>query len=51
MTLPGRAGRGLFGNSDVWVTETPLRIAAAVLGERLSVRPGSCGRRERERHE
>ena len=21
--LPGRAGRGLFGNSEVWVTETP----------------------------
>ena len=30
--LSGRAGRGLFGNSDVWVTETPSRIAAAILG-------------------
>jgi hypothetical protein len=31
--LPGRAGRGLFGNSQVWVTETPSRLAADVLGE------------------
>ncbi len=29
--LSGRAGRGLFGNSDVWVTQTPSRSAAAVL--------------------
>jgi hypothetical protein len=29
--LSGRAGRGLFGNSEVWVTETPLRSAAAIL--------------------
>lgn len=34
--LPGRAGRGLFGNSDVWVTETPSPVAAAVLAERLT---------------
>ncbi|MCF3961442.1 hypothetical protein [Streptomyces fuscigenes] len=32
-TLPGRSGRGLFGNSDVWVTETPSGSAAAVLRE------------------
>ncbi|NUP42023.1 MAG: hypothetical protein HOY76_34610 [Streptomyces sp.] len=32
--LPGRAGRGLFGNSEVWVTQTPSRIAARVLRER-----------------
>ena len=31
--LSGRAGRGLFGNSDVWVTETPSRVAAAILGQ------------------
>ncbi|HWM36345.1 MAG TPA: hypothetical protein VNS49_04380 [Streptomyces sp.] len=31
--LSGRAGRGLFGNSDVWVTQTPSRSAAAVLRE------------------
>ena len=32
--LSGRAGRGLFGNSQVWVTETPSRVAAAILRER-----------------
>jgi hypothetical protein len=31
--LSGRAGRGLFGNSKVWVTETPVRRTAAILGE------------------
>ncbi len=31
--LPGRAGRGLFGNSAVWVTETPSRAAAAILSK------------------
>ncbi len=31
--LPGRAGRGLFGNSAVWVTETPSPAAAAILGQ------------------
>ncbi|MFE3253364.1 hypothetical protein [Streptomyces sp. NPDC059209] len=31
--LSGRGGRGLFGNSDVWVTQTPSRTAAAVLRE------------------
>jgi hypothetical protein len=31
--LTGRAGRGLFGNSAVWVTETPSRLAAAILGK------------------
>jgi hypothetical protein len=28
--LSGRSGRGLFGNSDVWVTETPSEAAAMV---------------------
>jgi hypothetical protein len=32
--LPGRGGRGLFGNSDVWVTETPSRTAAKILNQR-----------------
>ncbi|QIQ02201.1 hypothetical protein [Streptomyces liangshanensis] len=32
--LSDRAGRGLFGNSEVWVTQTPSRAAAAVLRER-----------------
>ena len=31
--LSGRAGRGLFGNSEVWVTETPSEVAAAILGQ------------------
>ncbi|MGI9006267.1 MAG: hypothetical protein ACR2FU_08715 [Streptosporangiaceae bacterium] len=30
--LPGRAGRGLFGSSPVWVTETPSALAAGILG-------------------
>ena len=38
--LPGRAGRGLFGNSKVWVTETPRRSAAAILG-RLREEPAA----------
>jgi hypothetical protein len=32
--LAGRAGRGLFGNSEVWVTETPGQTAAPVLAQR-----------------
>jgi hypothetical protein len=32
--LTGRAGRGLFGSSDVWVTETPSPLAASVLSQR-----------------
>ncbi|KIF78233.1 hypothetical protein QR77_39520 [Streptomyces sp. 150FB] len=32
-TLSGRAGRGLFGNSEVWVTETASGSAAAILHE------------------
>jgi hypothetical protein len=35
LALPGRAGRGLFGNSEVWVTETPSRIASAILSQRF----------------
>jgi hypothetical protein len=31
--LSHRGGRGLFGNSEVWVTQTPSRSAAAVLRE------------------
>jgi hypothetical protein len=34
-TAAGRAGRGLFGNSEVWVTETaPSRVAASILTQR-----------------
>ena len=38
-SLPGRAGRGLFGSSEVWVTETLSPLAASVLSQR-SARPG-----------
>ena len=30
--LPGRTGRGLFGSSKVWVTESPVRKTAEILG-------------------
>jgi hypothetical protein len=30
-SLKGRAGRGLFGNSEVWVTETISPVAAVIL--------------------
>jgi hypothetical protein len=30
-TLKGRAGRGLFGNSDVWITETLSPAATSIL--------------------
>ena len=40
--LPGRAGRGLFGNSDVWVTETPSRTAAAILSQRREQPPAGA---------
>lgn len=39
--LSGGAGRGLFGSSEVWVTETPPRSAAAILG-RLSKQPAAA---------
>ena len=45
--ISGRAGRGLFGNSEVWVTETPSRAAAAVLREQ-SGRPPVWGTRRTE---
>jgi hypothetical protein len=41
-SLPGRAGRGLFGNSEVWVTETPSRRAAVLLGQRAEQPPASA---------
>jgi hypothetical protein len=40
--LPGRAGRGLFGNSDVWVTEAPSRTAAGILNERREHPPAAA---------
>jgi len=41
--LAGRAGRGLFGNSDVWVTETPSRGAVAILARRREEAPAWAG--------
>jgi hypothetical protein len=40
--LSGRGGRGLFGSSDVWVTETPPRGAAAILARRRDQAPASA---------
>src|SRR5262249_28023087 len=34
LMLSGRACRGLFGNSEVGVKETPAPVAAAILSER-----------------
>ena len=31
--LSGRSGRGLFGNSDVWVTETASPVAATIMDQ------------------
>jgi len=50
-SLAGRAGRGLFGNSEVWVTETPSPAAAAILNQRaeppkLTISPTSNGEQE-----
>jgi hypothetical protein len=49
--LTGRGGRGLFGNSEVWVTETPSRTAAVVLAQRseqvpVGVLPAAAGGHE-----
>jgi hypothetical protein len=41
--LSGRAGRGLFGSSGVWVTEAPSRGAAAILAERRVQAPPWSG--------
>jgi hypothetical protein len=41
--VTGRAGRGLFGSSQVWVTETPPRSFAAVLGQ-LREQPPAAAR-------
>ena len=54
--LPGRAGRGLFGNSEVWVTESPSRRPAAVLVSPPNrCQPARCWRhgfgQQRSRHD
>jgi hypothetical protein len=43
--LAGRAGRGLFGNSEVWVTETPSRGAATILARRRDQGPAPAWHR------
>jgi hypothetical protein len=42
--LTGRAGRGLFGNSAVWVTGTPSRVAAGMLARRWEQAPDAWGK-------
>jgi hypothetical protein len=41
--LSGRAGRGLFGSSGVWVTEKPSRGAAEILARRREQAPAWAG--------
>ncbi|MFE2376906.1 hypothetical protein [Streptomyces sp. NPDC059398] len=48
-SLPGRAGRGLFGSSEVWVTETPSASAAAVLRASREAPAGTWWKAERPR--
>ena len=48
LLLSGRSGRGLFGNSDVWVTETSSPAAASIVNQRreppaLTLSPASAG--------
>jgi hypothetical protein len=43
--LSERGGRGLFGNSGVWVTETPSPMAAAILGGQEHRPPAMAGLR------
>jgi hypothetical protein len=40
--LPDRGGRGLFGSSEVWVTERPSTTATALLRERAEPVPVSA---------
>jgi hypothetical protein len=49
--LTGRAGRGLFGSSQVWVTETPPRSFAAILGRLREQPPPATLWAEAGRHE
>lgn len=50
-SLSGRSGRGLFGSSVVWVTETPSIVAAAMLRERLDQRPAAALWAEKGHHD
>jgi hypothetical protein len=42
--LSGRSGRGLFGNSEVWVTQTPSAAAATILATTRTPPPASTWR-------
>ncbi len=46
--LHGRAGRGLFGSSKVWVSETLSPVAAAILSQRPAQPPARGRHAERE---
>ena len=39
--LTDGSGRGLFGNSEVWVTETPSPVATAIMRQDASQQPGA----------
>ncbi len=44
--LSGRGGRGLFGNSEVWVTQAPSPTAAAILAQTRRPPPASTWQAE-----
>jgi hypothetical protein len=46
--LHGRAGRGLFGSSKVWVSETLSPVAAAILSQQPAQPPATGRHAERE---
>jgi len=49
--LTGRAGRGLFGNSEVWVSETLSQTAKVVLAQRGEQVPTGVSRAAADGHE
>jgi len=49
--LAGRAGRGLFGNSEVWVSETISQTAKVVLAQRGEQVPTGVSRAAADGHE
>jgi hypothetical protein len=49
--LAGRAGQGLFGNSQVWVTETPPRSFAGILSRLREQPPPAALWAEAGRHD
>ena len=51
VALPGRSGRGLFGNADVRVTQAPSRIAREILGHQPANPLTRVWPKERDDHE